>query len=102
MNPNLKYCILVVAICLSIQISSGLVTSTEQIEDKRFLGSTVTTTTYKGSNRDSPIASFIIGLLMVIFSFPVLWNNERKLVRIGKFLRKGERECVEVNDANRP
>jgi hypothetical protein len=105
MNPNTKYLILVVSICLSLQIASGLITPTEHVEEeeKRFLGITSTSTSYGSSkNKDSPVASFIIGLLMLIFSFPILWNNERKLVKIGQFLEKGEKECIEVHDPNHP
>ena len=31
---------------------------------------------------NSPLADFIIGVIMISFAFPILWNNERKQVKI--------------------
>ena len=48
-------------------------------------------------DKSSPFADFIFGIIFICCSFPVLWNNERKQVRIASLLSKARKECVEVN-----
>ena len=56
---------------------------------------------YNGHSYDnrtsSPAADFIFGVLLIVMSFPVLWNNERKQVKFYNLLTKGDRECVDAD-----
>jgi hypothetical protein len=44
----------------------------------------------------------VIGVIFLICAFPVLWNNERKQVKVGQFLKKAEAECVDIRDIKYP
>lgn len=53
---------------------------------------------YKYNNdTSSPAADFIFGIILIVMSFPVLWNNERKQVKIYNLLTKGQKECVDAD-----
>ena len=51
---------------------------------------------------NSAIGDFIFGIICLFFAFPILWNNERKQVKIGELLTKGEKECRNITDVNNP
>jgi hypothetical protein len=55
-----------------------------------------------GHSTGAAIADFIFGIMFICFSFPVLWNNERKQVKIAALLLKAEKECIEVGDISTP
>jgi len=50
----------------------------------------------------SPFADFIIGIIFISFSFPILWNNERKQVKIEHLLNNGEKKCQDCKDLTNP
>lgn len=37
------------------------------------------------------------GIILIFLSFPLLWNNERKYVKIAALLSKGRKVCVEAD-----
>jgi hypothetical protein len=39
---------------------------------------------------------------MITLSFPILWNNERKQVKIAALLKKAEEEAEAVDDYKKP
>lgn len=53
------------------------------------------------SKNNNPISDFIFGICFLISAFPVLWNNERKLVKIGRLLKDGLLQCKNT-DINNP
>ena len=64
--------------------------------------SSTSTSKKKGNDdEDDPVASFIIGLIMVIAAFPTIWMNERRQVRQFKFIKKAEASCNKVENANK-
>ncbi|CDW88063.1 transmembrane protein 43 [Stylonychia lemnae] len=88
-----------------LQTSAGSKVASAQIT-----GTTTTSTgkiyTYGGytyvEDTQNPFAEFIIGVIMITFSFPILWNNERKQVKIAALLKKAEEEAVDVIDYKKP
>eukprot|EP00347_Sterkiella_histriomuscorum_P006683 403351833 len=80
--------------------NEGLAVSTlSQTSSKRIVS-------YNGNNFDddteNPFADFIIGIILICFSFPILWNNERKQVRIAALLIEGEKNVVDCQDYKQP
>ncbi len=51
---------------------------------------------------DSVIGDFIGGIILICFSFPILWMNERKQVRMEKVIKKGKKACEDGSDINKP
>ena len=94
--------------CLSLLTSSvmGIVHS-QHLSNKKFLsqveakGHASNYITYGGysydNNTSNPAADFIFGILLIVMSFPVLWNNERKQVKIYNLLVKGQKECSDAD-----
>ena len=40
----------------------------------------------------------IVGIIIFCASFPLLWYNEKRGVRMAKMINEGLKECIEVND----
>jgi cbb3-type cytochrome oxidase subunit 3 len=51
---------------------------------------------YNTNSKGSAFGDFLFGIIFIAISFPVLWNNERKQVKIAALLDKGKKECKEV------
>ncbi len=43
------------------------------------------------------MGELFLGLCLIIISFPVLWNNERKSVKIQSMISKAKKICTEVD-----
>jgi len=60
--------------------------------------------TTETSHEDKPIRDFIVGIIMVVFSFPLLWLNEKRSAQYEALVTVGEQKCREVSadsfDAN--
>lgn len=54
------------------------------------------TSTYTNwfSRMGNSILSFIFGIVIIVFSFPVLWMNERRNARLESLLVRAEHECT--------
>ncbi len=48
------------------------------------------------------MGEFFLGLLLLCIAFPLLWNNERKQVKIAILLSKAEALCLESVDSKIP
>ena len=51
--------------------------------------------TKKGGN--NTFAIWLSGVCMICFAYPMVWMNERKLVKIYKVIASGRENCVEAN-----
>ena len=43
-----------------------------------------------------------MAVLFLCIAFPILWNNERKQVRMASLINKARKLCVESVDAKQP
>ena len=49
------------------------------------------------SGKDSTAGGFIIGIIMIFCSFPLLWFNERKYVKTAKRLDVAYKDTQDIN-----
>lgn len=63
--------------------------------------SSTTTVTETTSTLANGFFSIIIGSIILVLSFPWLWFNERKDVRIAALIKHAQEVCVDM-DANQP
>ena len=103
-----------VVTCLALVSSyaEAINTSKSYLSDERKLGAKPLSVSgirvVKGTSKseDSPLGDFILGCIMICFALPMIWFNERKLVRIYKLIGKARKVVVkdiainEVRGAN--
>ena len=53
-----------------------------------------TVTVGNGKQDESPIFDFVFGLILILFAIPMIWFNERKLVRMYKLFEKARKAVV--------
>lgn len=54
------------------------------------------------STADDIFGGFIVGVIFIIIAFPIMWNNERKQVKVEALIKQGQKKCQNVQDQNNP
>lgn len=103
------YCLLTLLVLMTQSLKIDLTTNskTEQSLSQTAVSSSrgrfKVTSKSRGNEESMGSSAFIqmnIGLCLIIFAFAILWNNERKSVKIQSLISKARKQCIEVDYRN--
>ena len=88
---------MIAMLCVHISALTVPTHQMSQVDSKQGSSTTVRSTSSSSNSGSSIAGDFIFGVILICLAFPILWNNERKMVRIAQLIKKARQQCVSIN-----